>query len=209
MRQQHVAHASVEIHARPERVWDALTDPRMVRQYMEGTNVDSSWSAGAPITWQGEFRGRSYRDHGKVLRAERCRVLEYTHFSPGQGVPDEPENYHTVTIELEGDEDMTHVTLSQDGNPTDEARQHSEANWRRMLDGLREVAEEPEMGEDRRRATRAGADAGRPRGGSGQDSWSGPERTRIEEKGQMRGQERHRDKENDRSTGRNPDRDRY
>jgi uncharacterized protein YndB with AHSA1/START domain len=151
MMQHHVAHASVKIHARPEQVWNALIDPEKVRQYMEGADVRSSWTAGAPITWQGEYRGRPFQDHGKVLRAERCRVLEYTHVSASEDVSDQPENYHTVTIELEDREDVTEVTLSQDGNPSEEARRHSEENWRQMLNGLRQVVEKqgPTNGRDR------------------------------------------------------------
>ena len=217
MRQQHVAHASVKIHARPEQVWNALTDPEMVRQYMEGANVESSWTAGSPITWQGEYRGKSFHDHGKILRAERCRLLEYTHFSPTQGVPDLPENHHTVTIELEDRQNVTHVTLSQDGNTSEEARENSEANWRKMLNGLRQVAEDHAMGDPGStesrghadRGARGAADGARDRGQHGDDTWSGPERAHMDEKGQARGQERHRDKEHDRRTGRDLDRDRY
>jgi hypothetical protein len=32
--------------------------------------------------------------------------------------------------------------LSQDKNPSDEAREHSEGNWRVVLDGLKKVVEE-------------------------------------------------------------------
>lgn len=35
----------------------------------------------------------------------------------------------------------TLVQLSQDGNPTDEARAHSEQNWRTMLEGLKKTVE--------------------------------------------------------------------
>jgi hypothetical protein len=34
------------------------------------------------------------------------------------------------------------VTLSQDNNATDEAREHSEQNWRMMLDGLKKLLEQ-------------------------------------------------------------------
>jgi len=44
------------------------------------------------------------------------RILRYSHFSPLSGVPDRPENYHTVTIELSGDGDQTKVSLAQDNN---------------------------------------------------------------------------------------------
>lgn len=145
---QHVARASVKINARPEKVWDALTNPELVRRYMLGTTVNSNWTAGAPITWKGEMQGRSYEDRGKVLRAERCRLLEYTHYAGMQGTPDSPENQHTVKIELADEGRNTKVTLVQEGNPTEEARRHSEDNWREMLDGLRQVVEQEDLDVD-------------------------------------------------------------
>jgi hypothetical protein len=35
------------------------------------------------------------------------------------------------------------VTLTQDNNPTEEARRHSEENWSMMLDGLKKLVERP------------------------------------------------------------------
>ena len=35
----------------------------------------------------------------------------------------------------------THVSLSQDNNPTEEAAEHSRANWEKMLSALKEVVE--------------------------------------------------------------------
>lgn len=58
------------------------------------------------------------------------------------GKPDVPENYHTVTIELTSDGAQTTVTLSQDNNATEEAREHSEKNWQMMIDSLKKILEE-------------------------------------------------------------------
>jgi hypothetical protein len=46
-----------------------------------------------------------------------------------------------VTIELSVQGKQTKVRLSQDNNPSDEARQHSEKNWQVMLDGLKKFLE--------------------------------------------------------------------
>lgn len=108
---------------------------------MFGTEVTSDWKPGSSITWKGEWEGRPYQDKGVIVRALPQQELEYTHFSPMTGLPDKPENYHTVTIELTGEE-QTRVTLSQDNNATEEARQHSEKNWSQMLAGLKKYAEE-------------------------------------------------------------------
>ena len=123
------------------RVWEALVNPDAIRQYMFGTTVSSDWRVGSAITWSGEWQGRRYEDKGTLLRVAPNKVLEYTHFSPLSGLPDEPENYHTVTIELEDLGSHTAVKLTQDNNATEEARRHSEKNWAAMLDGLKKFLE--------------------------------------------------------------------
>jgi uncharacterized protein YndB with AHSA1/START domain len=136
-----VAKASATINAPAARIWEALIDPAQIKQYMFGTNVVSDWKQGSPITWKGEWQGRAYEDKGVVQRIDPPRVLQYTHFSPLAGLPDAPENYHTVTIELSENGSRTDVTLSQGNNPTEEEREHSEKNWQMMLEGLKKFVE--------------------------------------------------------------------
>jgi uncharacterized protein YndB with AHSA1/START domain len=136
-----IAKASVVIDAPSTKVWDALVSPDAIRQYMFGAHVVTDWREGSPIIWKGEWQGKSYEDKGVVLRFEPGRTLRYSHFSPLSGLPDEPENYHTVTVELTGEGNRTRVSLVQDKNDTEEARAHSEKNWSMMLAGLKKLVE--------------------------------------------------------------------
>jgi uncharacterized protein YndB with AHSA1/START domain len=136
-----VASASATVEAPVAKVWEALVNPEMIKQYMFGTNVVSDWKEGDSIVWQGEWQGKAYEDKGTILRIEPQRLLQYSHFSPLTGQPDMPENYHTVTIELSGRGGQTKVSLSQDNNATEEDRQHSEQNWQIMLEGLKQLLE--------------------------------------------------------------------
>jgi uncharacterized protein YndB with AHSA1/START domain len=137
-----LAKATIRINATTERVWDALVTPDAIKQYMFGTNVVSEWREGSPITWQGEWQGKSYEDKGVILKLQPRRTIQYSHFSPLSGLPDKPENYHTVTIDLSVDGDQTHVSLAQDNNATEEARAHSEKNWDMMLAALKKFLEQ-------------------------------------------------------------------
>ncbi len=141
MEKELIAKVSTTINASIVKVWEALTKPEIIKQYMFGTNVVSDWQAGSSIIWKGKWQGKSYEDKGKILKLEEERILQYSHFSPLLGKPDMPENYHTVTIELSNDGAQTTVTLSQDNNATEEAREHSEKNWNIMLDGLKKLLE--------------------------------------------------------------------
>ena len=137
----HVAKVSMVIDAPKEEVWEALTDPHSIRQYMFGTKVTTDWQEGSPITWEGEWEGRQYQDKGTIREIHPPQILEYSHFSPLTGLPDVPANYHKVRIEVVDDGPATRVTLIQDNNETAEAKDHSEKNWQSMLDGLKQVVE--------------------------------------------------------------------
>ena len=138
-----VAQVQRDIAAPKARVWEALVDAEAIERYMFGTHVASDWKKGSPITWKGEYKGKKYEDKGKVLDIEPGRRLRYSHYSPIAGLPDKPENYHHVTIELQADGPLTHVTLSQDNNADEKAKAHSEKNWSMMLDGLKHYVEDP------------------------------------------------------------------
>jgi uncharacterized protein YndB with AHSA1/START domain len=51
-----VAKVSIMIDAPIERVWNALVNPNVIKQYMFGTNVVSDWKEGSSIVWKGEWK---------------------------------------------------------------------------------------------------------------------------------------------------------
>ncbi|MGH8839276.1 MAG: SRPBCC domain-containing protein [Jiangellaceae bacterium] len=137
----YVATADTEISASPAQVWSALTDPEQIKKYMFGTDVETDWREGSPITWKGEYEGKAYEDKGEIVEVVPERRLKVTHFSPLSGQDDVPENYHTLTYEIEARLGKTHLSLSQDNNASAEEAEHSKGNWEMMLAGLKEVVE--------------------------------------------------------------------
>ena len=137
-----IAQAHITISAPIAKVWDALVNPEMIKQYMFGTNAVSDWKEGSPIVWKGEWEGKPYEDKGVILQLKPERVLQYSHFSPLSGQADVPANYHTLTIELSPEEKGTILRLSQDNNSTEEDREHSEKMWGMMLTGIKKVLEQ-------------------------------------------------------------------
>lgn len=133
--------AETTVHADAGRVWKALTDPDEISQYMFGSRVSSGWEAGSDIRWKGEWKGKAYEDKGTILAIVPGSQLQYTHYSPLSGKPDEPASYHTVTITLREEDATTHISLQQDGSASEEERDHSAANWKTMLEGLKKLVE--------------------------------------------------------------------
>jgi uncharacterized protein YndB with AHSA1/START domain len=135
------ATAETEIEASASQVWRALTDPEIIARYFFGTQVNTTWQPGSPIFWRGEYGGKSYEDKGQVMDVEPNRLLKVTHFSPMTGLPDAPENYHTMTFQLHEPDGITHVSLSQDKNADEAEAQRATENWHTMLSSLKKTVE--------------------------------------------------------------------
>ncbi len=136
-----VATAEVLVAAPVERVWAALTDPAEVQKWMFGTTLETDWTPGSPISWSGEYQGRSYQDKGEVVEVNEPTTLVVTHFSPLTGQPDVPENYHRLVYHLSGDDTQTLLSLSQDNNADADEAAHSRENWMQALEALRNHVE--------------------------------------------------------------------
>ena len=133
---------SVFIHASPADVWDALVNPKKIKQYLFGTDTISDWKVSSRITYKGEWQGKKYEDGGTILQLVPEKILQSTYWSSMSGTEDKPENYATVTYELTKNDGGTLLSLTQDNCKTEEQKKHLEGNWSMVLDGLKKVAEE-------------------------------------------------------------------
>jgi uncharacterized protein YndB with AHSA1/START domain len=141
MTDKFISKSSITINAPASKVWDALTDPALIQQYLFGTRVTSDWKVGSPITYQGVWEGKPYEDKGRILQVEPEKLLVSTFWSALAGLPDVPENYKTVRYELSPMGNSTKLTLIQDNNASQEEADHSTQNWRIVLDGLKKLLE--------------------------------------------------------------------
>src|SRR5215217_5292776 len=137
-----IAKATTTINAPASKVWDALTEPEQIKQYMFGTEVTTDWKVGSPITYKGEWKGKQYEDKGKVLEIEPGKRLVSTFWSALAGLPDKPENYKTVGYELAPEGDRTKLTITQDNNATLEEATEAEKHWNMVLDGIKKLVED-------------------------------------------------------------------
>lgn len=133
--------ASILVAVPAERVWTALTDPDIVKEYFLGTHVASTWSEGDPVTFTGEWKGKSYQDKGIVLENRPNELLRISHYSPLTGLPDVPENYHTVEYRLAVAPGGTQVTITQGNNKSDAEADESAKLWEMVLGNLKELLE--------------------------------------------------------------------
>lgn len=135
------AQSSVTIDAPVSKVWEAITNPTLIKKYLFGTNVISDWKEGSTIEYAGEYEGKKYHDKGVIKKLVPEKVFQSTYWSSMSGKADIPENYNLVTYVLSVEDGKTIVTLTQDNIATSEERTHSTNNWDMVLQKLKEVVE--------------------------------------------------------------------
>ena len=132
---------AIEIKAPASKVWEALTEPAIVKQYFFGTDLTSDWEQGSPIIWEGEWNGNRYKDTGTILEIEPGIKVKYDYWSSMSGTEDIPENYIDITYELQETNGKTTLYITQERIKTEEAKQHSEQNWQWVFGKMKELIE--------------------------------------------------------------------
>jgi uncharacterized protein YndB with AHSA1/START domain len=122
-------------------VWEALTQPEIIKQYFFGTNTEASWKPGTPVRFYGEYEGKKYEDKGMVLENVEGERLTYSYWSSMSGFEDKPENYANITYNLQEENNGTELTIMQDNIPDEKMKAHSAENWNLVLSNLKKVVE--------------------------------------------------------------------
>jgi uncharacterized protein YndB with AHSA1/START domain len=136
---------TISIKAPAAKVWEALTDAEIVKKYFFNTLQQSDWQQGSDIVWSGEWDGKTYRDHGKILDITPGKYVKYSYWSSMGGTEDKPENYQNVSYDLTEQDGTTVLTITQDNIKDDAAKEHSEQNWQHMFGAMRDMVEKGEV----------------------------------------------------------------
>ncbi len=138
--------ASIHIQAPATKVWEALTTPAIIKQYFFGTDAISDWKAGSPLIFRGEWEGKHYEDKGTILSVVPNKLFRYEYWSSMSGIEDKPENYVIVTYALTEKNDSTILAVTQENIPDEKMRKHSEENWKKVLEALKNLLEKQTVG---------------------------------------------------------------
>ncbi len=130
------------INASIREVWEGLTDPALIKQYFFGTDTYTDWQPGNPIRFTGEWQGKTYSDKGTIMEVKPYKLIRYDYWNSMSGIEDRPENYIVVTYELSGEDGAVNLLVRQQNIPDEKTKTHSEENWKKVLQGLKELLEE-------------------------------------------------------------------
>ena len=72
-----VVQNSIHINTEPSKVWNALVNPQMTKQYMFGCETVSDWKKGSPLLWQAIYEGKeTVFVKGIILEIEPEKILK-------------------------------------------------------------------------------------------------------------------------------------
>ena len=66
---------TITIKADNLKVWEGLTNPHIIKQYMFGTETICNWKEGSEIIFQGNYEGNTYKDKGIIQKSFLGRFL--------------------------------------------------------------------------------------------------------------------------------------
>ena len=141
MEQKLVSKSSTIINAPVNKVWEALTNPSLIKQYLFGTNTITDWKKGSPILWEGEWEGKTYQDKGVILDIDPGKSVKYNYWSSMSGTEDKPENYQDITYDLKEKDGKTTLNITQYNIKNEDAKKHSEENWQGVFGKMKEMVE--------------------------------------------------------------------
>ena len=142
MRQDLILSKSIIVNASPGQVWNVLTNPDLIKEYLFGTETVTNWEKGSEIVFQGEFNGQKYKDHGTILENISHERLLYSYWSVFSGLEDKPGNYSTIRYELtKKGNGETKFTWTQQGYSTEENYNHSLSGIDHLLSEIKRIAE--------------------------------------------------------------------
>ena len=135
------ASGTILINAQLEKVWKALTEPELIKEYLYGTETITDWKVGSDIVFEGEYQGYKYRDHGKIISNIEQKEISYSYWSGFSGLEDKVENYSTVTYQFRTVDGKTEFKWIQKGFADEEKQKHSTTGLPALLEQIKLIAE--------------------------------------------------------------------
>jgi uncharacterized protein YndB with AHSA1/START domain len=127
------------ISTSPEKLWNALLDPKMTAQYWQHENV-SDWKPGSKWEHRGFDKDRTLKMVGKVIESSPPRRLVITWAFPADEAQE--EKHTRVTFEIEPIGTVVRLTVTHDRlEPGSKMLDAITKGWPKVLSSLKSLLE--------------------------------------------------------------------
>ena len=123
----------------PEKLWNALFDPKMTAQYWQHENI-SDWKPGSKWEHRESNKERTLKLVGKVIESSPPRRLVMTWAFPADAAHE--EKHSRVTFEIEPLGNVVRLTVTHDRlEPDSEMLNGITEGWPKVLSSLKSLIE--------------------------------------------------------------------
>ncbi len=141
----HVIENSTTINVPPSAVWRALTDPKLMTQWMAEPEMQlaiiTDWKVGSSIIVKGHHHV-DFENRGTILQFEPNSILRYSHLSSISLLPDVAESYTVIEFRLAPtEENSTSLNIATSNFPSEPIFKHWEYYWRITIEVLKRFIE--------------------------------------------------------------------
>jgi hypothetical protein len=138
-----ISSKSTIINAKPNKVWETLTNPSLISQYLFGAKTVTDWQPNNTIQFIINFDNKEFIDKGIVIENIQNETLKYKYWSGFCGLEDLPENYSIVCYSIEKIENnKCKLTWTQTGFVDEQSRTSSENSLLSILEQIKSLAEQ-------------------------------------------------------------------
>ena len=108
--------AEITINAAAEKVFDALTQPELIKRWQFNRMLLTDWKTGSEIKFRTETNGKITEQWGTVLELRTNELVKYNLFTPRPDLEDTIENYAVTSYVLTAKNGQTTVAIIQEDN---------------------------------------------------------------------------------------------
>lgn len=132
---------NIEIKTSLDEVWNAITDPKKLKENFFVLDVKSDWKEGSPINYKGIWKGKKYEDKGKIVKIIPQQYLATVCSSSLSNLSNNSENYKKVSYKLIPSPFGTKLVVIEENNFSQEELESSNQYWTESLAKLKENLE--------------------------------------------------------------------
>ncbi|GAA3751936.1 SRPBCC family protein [Flavobacterium ginsengisoli] len=133
--------STIVLNASVEKVWNALTQPELVKQWQYGSDLLTTWKTGSEIRFRNEWDGQVFEQWGTVLEVVPNQKIKYSLFFPRPGLEDKPENYFIMNYVLSEENQKTKLEIIQEDNRPGAVQEEPQGEENPILQGLKALIE--------------------------------------------------------------------
>ena len=133
--------SEIVLNAPVEKVWNALTQPELVKKWQYGSDLITDWKIGSEIRFRNEWEGQIFEQWGKVLEVVPNQQIKYSLFFPRPELEDKPENYFIMSYILSEENQKTKLEIIQEDHRPGAVQEEPQGEENPILQALKNLIE--------------------------------------------------------------------